>query len=123
MPEPIQPATAPSYCPAEEGPLPPPLSQGPITTLGLVEAPPSLSELAIDCAAKVDAVAIAMAGATGNMLVVALASLKSGFELAECVDAHEHHANVQATIIECTKKGGTPIGVLENSVSCQGVKR
>ena len=122
MPEPIQ-SAPPSTCVSSAEPLPPPLSQGPITTLGLIEAPPSLSELAVDCAAKVDALAIAMAGATGNPLVVALAAIRAGFELSECVDAHEHEANVQATIIECTKKGGTPIGVLEHSVSCQGVKR
>jgi hypothetical protein len=90
--------------------------------MGLVDGSASLSELAVDCAAKVDQVVLVAAGATANPLLVGLASLKAGWELGECIDQHLHEADVQATLIECTKRGGTPVGIPEHSVSCQGVK-
>jgi hypothetical protein len=123
MPEPI--ATAlpiPQHAPADESPG---LvqSDGPITMLGLVEASPSLSELARDCVDKVLGGVVDVAGNTNQGAVVTLASLKAGLELMECYTDSVRDESVSATIIECTKRGGTPVGVLEHSVSCQGMKR
>lgn len=98
-------------------------SEGPITMLGLVDASPSLSELARDCVDKVLGGVVDVAGNTNQGGVVALASLKAGLELMECYADSVHAESVSATIIECTKRGGTPVGILEHSVSCQGVKR
>jgi hypothetical protein len=127
MPEPIQSTpvlpppvhTEPEISPA---PLPPAHPQAPIYQLGLVDASTSLSQLARDCAPELDGAVIAVAGVARNPLIAALASLKAGAELNQCVEASLHQDDVDATIIECTKRGGTPVGVLEFSVSCQGMK-
>lgn len=120
MPDPIQstPPT-PEYSPPE-GPKLVPQSEGPITQVALVDVPVSLSELAADCADKLAGVVVA-AGA--NPTVRAAALLKAGWEVAQCVDNSQREDSVQATIIECTNRGGSPVGILENSVACQGVKR
>lgn len=119
MPEPIQSLPPTLAClPPEEPKF---ASEGPITQVALVDPPVSLSELATDCANE--AAGAVVAAATSNPLVRAVALVKAGWEIAECIDDSLHHASVQATIIECTNRGGSPVGILENSVSCQGVKR
>jgi hypothetical protein len=122
MPEPIQSTQPPPIPTPEETPMLPG-SQGPITTLGLVDAPTPLSDLARDCADKVAGIAIATASTARHPAVIALVALKAGFELADCVNDELYRADVDATIIECTNRGGTPVGILEHSVSCQGIKR
>jgi hypothetical protein len=122
MPEPIASIPSAPALPAEES-APVPSSRGPITTLGLVDAPVNLSELAQGCADRVAGLAVATAGTARHPAVMALISLKAGFDIAACVYDGLHQADVDATILECTRRGGTPVGILEHSVSCQGVKR
>jgi hypothetical protein len=100
-----------------------PGSEGPISTLGLVDAPTPLSDLARDCADKAAGMVLAASTTGRHPAIVALVALKAGFELADCVNDELHKADIDATIIECTNRGGSPVGVLEHSVSCQGMKR
>jgi hypothetical protein len=122
MPEPIQSTQPPPIPTSDETPMLPG-SQGPIATLGLVDAPTPLSDLARECADKAAGMVIAAASTARHPAVVALVGLKAGFEIAGCVNDALHQADVDATIIECTNRGGTPVGILEHSVSCQGMKR
>jgi hypothetical protein len=122
MPEPIQ-CTQPSPIPTSEDTSMLPGSEGPISTLGLVDAPTPLSDLARDCADKAAGMVLAASTTGRHPAIVALVALKAGFELADCVNDELHKADIDATIIECTNRGGSPVGVLEHSVSCQGMKR
>jgi hypothetical protein len=122
MPEPIR-STSPSQHDTSLTPAAdPPRTEAGIVTMALVQAPISLSELAVDCAGKASQLAAAGTDLARNPLSAGLALVSATWELLDCAATYRHNAEVQATIIECTKRGGMPIGILENSVNCQGAK-
>lgn len=122
MPEPIQLAIPVPHLAHPEEPAPAPPRDATIAPLALVDVTVPLSELAGNCADKLLGIAAAVAGMDRNPVGAGLSLTKAGWELAECSDEETHKASVQETIIECTNRGGMPVGVLENSVSCQGMK-
>ena len=81
-----------------------------------------LSDLALQCLPKLDAVVL---GAFSRIPVIAaLAGIKAGYELFECADGVQHAAdladfNARATET-CLERGGTPLGVRGNEFECEG---
>lgn len=117
MPDPIQ-SLPPPPPPAAEEPAPD-APVPPRPSISVVLASPPLSELALGCLSKVDGVIIPFLTLAPNPVVAALVGLKAGGELRECVDQRLAEASLRAGIRECLDNGGTPMGVLDNVVTCQ----
>jgi hypothetical protein len=117
MTEPIELASPapPSY----REPVPSPAAAPRRPTISVIVAEPPLSELAIGCLGKVDGVLIPFLSLAPNPLVAALVGVKAGSELRECVEERIAEASFRAGIQECLDNGGTPMGVLENVITCQ----
>jgi hypothetical protein len=88
-------------------------------SISVVIATPPLSELALGCLGQVDAVILPFAALSPNPFVAALVGIKAGSELRECIDQRTAEASLRAGIEECLANGGTPLGVIENVVTCQ----
>jgi hypothetical protein len=122
MPEPIQSSSVSQQMISLEPAADPPRTEGGIVTMALVKGSTPLSELAIECGSKAGQVAAASADLVRNPISASLALASAAWELVDCVATYRHEADVKATILECTKRGGVPVGVIDNSVNCQGPK-
>jgi hypothetical protein len=116
VPEPIQSvSTAPIPAPREET-----LERAPPRpSVSVVIATPPLSELALGCVGKVDGVILPFVALAPNPLVALLVGIKAGNELRECIDQRAREASLRAGIKECLANGGTPVGIVENVVTCR----
>jgi hypothetical protein len=116
MPEPI--ASMPPPPPPADPPDAPPAAP-PKPSLSVVVATPSLSELARGCASKVDAVLLPFIALAPHPLAAALIGFKAGSELRECVEDRTAEASQRAAVQECLAAGGTPLGLVENVLTCE----
>jgi hypothetical protein len=114
MPEPIQSTpVAPPPTPEPEAPL------AGAPSMSVVITTPPLSELALGCASKVDAILIPMLAVAPSPLIAALIGFKAGSELRECFDERTAEASLRSAVKECLDAGGTPIGLVENVLTCE----
>jgi hypothetical protein len=114
MLEPIQSAVPPPPAPEDASEPAPPRP-----SVSVVIATPPLSELVLGCMGKVDGVILPFVALAPNPLVAVLVGIKAGSELRECIEDRAAEASLRAGIKECLENGGTPIGVVENVVTCQ----
>jgi hypothetical protein len=117
MPEPIQ-FTRPLPPPPAPGPAPEAPPAG-APSMSVVITTPPLSDLALGCASKVDAVLIPMLAVAPNPLIAALIGFKAGSELRECFDERTAETSLRAAVKECLDAGGTPLGLVENVLTCE----
>lgn len=87
-----------------------------------MSVPVPLGELATHCLSKLDGVAVAVLAGAADPPLGALMALKSGLEIGECaretVDRVEREAGVRRAIAQCAAEGGTPLGMLPDSLTC-----
>ena len=83
-------------------------------------------EIAKRCAPDIIAGTVSIGGATAAHPVLGtLTAIKTGLEIAHCVadtvyDA-ELEANQERAIEACVANGGTPVGIVDNMVTCERV--
>ena len=124
MPEPIQttspmPTASSAPSPTSGDDTHAPGATAPRPSLSVVIATPPLSELALGCISKVNGAILPFLALAPNPLVATLVGIKAGSELRECVDQRIADASLRAGLRECLDNGGTPLGVIENVVTCQ----
>ena len=118
MPEPIGPRS----------PEPTIIELEPVVITGRLQRPPpevdlDLGKVALGCAEKVSATAIALLAATPSMPAAGIAgAYQAGLELGLCIakadaDALER-AYVQRAVRECVEEGGQPLGMVGRELSC-----
>lgn len=118
MPEPIGPRS----------PEPATIDLEPVLITGRLREPPpdpelDLAQVALGCAEKISATAVALLAATSSAPVAGiLGALQAGEELGICIgkakaDAREQ-ASIQRALTECAEDGGTAVGIIQHEVSC-----
>ena len=107
------------YATAQEAPEP----AAPRTSEQVVRAPAvgiPIGPTAEHCASKLDGLAIALL-TTGSVASV-LGALKAGLDFAECAsserNAAQTAANHRAAIDACVAHEGTPLGFLDDTLTC-----
>jgi hypothetical protein len=93
-----------------------------VPTTSAPAEPLPIGDIAAECLAKLDGVAIAVLAASANPVLGGLVGLKAGLELGQCArdvkNEAQERADIRHAIDLCVSAGGTPIGVLPGQVTC-----
>jgi hypothetical protein len=122
MPDPIAPSTSTPHTIDLE---PVVVMASPTSTASSASLP--VGEVAFECSEKVNAAALPLILSTpGSTLAGVLGGLRVGYDLGACLakskTEHERELSQQQAEATCVANGGTPVGVLGDTLSCVVVK-